>query len=192
MSPSPDVASPTRGTPGSSQRLGEILVTTDDDVQVPEGWLDLLLEPFERNDVWAVCGNVQPMELTSPRAAGVRIHGRPRQGIRPIREPLGEPIGRRGVHSGRGTWEPPRTRRSARECLSHPEIGLMDEALGPGMPSGVGEDSYLLYRIVRAGYTVVYEPAAFVYHRHRSTEDDLNRQLDARTTRVTSPTTSRR
>ena len=44
----------------------------------------------------------------------------------------------------------------------------MDEALGPGMPSGVGEDSYLLYRIVRAGYTVVYEPAAFVYHRHRS------------------------
>ena len=44
----------------------------------------------------------------------------------------------------------------------------MDEALGPGMPSGVGEDSYLLYRIVRAGYTVVYEPAAFVYHRHRA------------------------
>ena len=34
----------------------------------------------------------------------------------------------------------------------------MDEALGPGMPSGVGEDSYLLYRIVRAGWTVVYEP----------------------------------
>ena len=55
----------------------------------------------------------------------------------------------------------------------------MDEALGPGMPSGVGEDSYLLYRIVRAGYTVVYEPTAFVYHRHRSDDDDLNRQLAA-------------
>ena len=70
---------------------GEILVTTDDDVQVPEGWLDLLLEPFQRNDVRAVCGNVQPIELTSPGTAGVRGHGRTRQGIRPIREPLGEP-----------------------------------------------------------------------------------------------------
>ena len=35
-------------------------------MQVPEGWLDLLLEPFQRNDVMAVCGNVQPMELRHP------------------------------------------------------------------------------------------------------------------------------
>ena len=55
----------------------------------------------------------------------------------------------------------------------------MDEALGPGMPSGVGEDSYLLYRIARAGYTVVYEPSACVCHRHRGTADALDQQLTA-------------
>jgi GT2 family glycosyltransferase len=55
----------------------------------------------------------------------------------------------------------------------------MDEALGPGMPSGVGEDSYLLYRIARAGFTVVYQPAAYVYHRHRDQEEALLRQISS-------------
>ena len=53
----------------------------------------------------------------------------------------------------------------------------MDEALGPGMPSGVGEDSYLIYRIAKAGYTVVYEPTAWVHHRHRRTDAELERQV---------------
>src|SRR5205085_9923528 len=65
------------------------------------------------------------------------------------------------------------------EFRSHPEIGLMDEALGPGMPSGVGEDSYLLYRIARAGFTIVYQPAAFVYHHHPDQEEAFLRQITA-------------
>ncbi len=65
------VSEPRRGlayarNAGFLAATGEILVTTDDDVRVPDGWLDLLLEPFERNDVMAVCGNVQPIELRHP------------------------------------------------------------------------------------------------------------------------------
>jgi hypothetical protein len=47
------------------------------------------------------------------------------------------------------------------------------------MPTGVGEDSYLVYRIVRAGFTVVYEPAAYVYHQHRDDQDALTSQMRA-------------
>jgi hypothetical protein len=53
----------------------------------------------------------------------------------------------------------------------------MDEALGPGMPSGVGEDTYLFYKVVKAGYSLVYEPKAFVWHKHRPTMAALRRQI---------------
>jgi len=53
----------------------------------------------------------------------------------------------------------------------------MDEALGPGMPSGVGEDTYLFYRVLKAGYTIVYEPAACVWHKHRRDLPELRRQI---------------
>ena len=43
----------------------------------------------------------------------------------------------------------------------------MDEALGAGMPTGCSEDTYLFYKILKAGYTLVYEPSADVWHRHR-------------------------
>ena len=112
VSPSPDVASLTRETPGSSQRLGQILVTTDDDVQVPEGWLDLLLEPFERNDVWPSAATSSRWNYVTPRSSSSNpwvASARDSSDSRAV----GRIHVRRGVHSGRGTWEPPRTRRSA-------------------------------------------------------------------------------
>ena len=157
---------------------GAILVTTDDDVQVPEGWLDLLLTPFQRNDVMAVCGNVQPIELRHPAQVDFEAMGGLGKGFDRVESSWESPG---SAWRSFRAWDLGATANAAfrAEFLTHPEIGLMDEALGPGMPSGVGEDSYLLYRIVRAGYTVVYEPTAFVYHRHRSGDDDLNRQLTA-------------
>ena len=53
----------------------------------------------------------------------------------------------------------------------------MDEALGPGMPSGVGEDIYLFYKILRAGGTIVYEPSAYVWHKHRPDMAALHAQI---------------
>jgi len=53
----------------------------------------------------------------------------------------------------------------------------MHEALGTGMPSGGGEDLYLFYRILKAGYAIKYHPDAFVWHKHRRTMDGLRKQL---------------
>ena len=157
---------------------GQIMVTTDDDVQVPEEWLDLLLEPFERNDVMAVCGNVQPLELANAVQLDFERAGALSKGFARFESSWEDP---RSLWRAFAAWEMGATANAAfrADIFSDPEIGLMDEALGPGMPSGVGEDSYLIYKIVRAGFTVVYEPSAYVNHRHRNSADALTKQIRA-------------
>jgi len=46
-------------------------------------------------------------------------------------------------------------------------VGSFDETLGAGTPSLGGEEVDMFYRILRAGYKVVYEPNAVIYHDHR-------------------------
>jgi glycosyltransferase involved in cell wall biosynthesis len=44
------------------------------------------------------------------------------------------------------------------------DIGLFDESLGRGTPTQGGEEVDMFYRILKAGYKVVYEPRAVIYH----------------------------
>ena len=155
---------------------GEILVTTDDDVRVPDGWLDRLVAAFEHDEVGAVCGNVLPLELRTDAQVDFEASGG-----------LGKGFGRMVVRRADfadplrtfPAWDLGATANAAfrAAALDDPEVGPMDEALGPGTPSGVGEDSYLLYRIAKAGRTIVYEPSAWVRHRHRRTDDELTEQI---------------
>jgi O-antigen biosynthesis protein len=77
------------------------------------------------------------------------------------------------------TWDLGGTANAAfrASIFADPNIGLMEETLGPGMPSGVGEDTYCFYKILKAGHTIVYDPSAYVYHRHRQTLAALRRQI---------------
>jgi GT2 family glycosyltransferase len=161
---------------GILQATGDVVVTTDDDVRVPDGWLDLLIEPFRRNDVMAVCGNVQPLELRNEAQRDFERISPLSKGFRRFESRWAHPT---RPWTAFPAWELGATANAAfrRVVFADPEIGLMDEALGAGMPSGVGEDSYLVYRIVRAGWTVIYEPAAYVWHRHRDTADALVAQI---------------
>jgi GT2 family glycosyltransferase len=56
-------------------------------------------------------------------------------------------------------------------------LGGFDAALGVGSPAGGGEDLDAFVRILRAGWQLAYEPAALVWHLHRSELDDLHAQL---------------
>ena len=95
----------------------------------------------------AVTGNVLPLELETPAQWFYELYGG-----------LGRGFERRDFDrawfrsSGGGADVEPRRdrqRRLPRRRPPRPAIGLMDEALGPGMPSGVGEDTYLFYRSSR-------------------------------------------
>ena len=53
----------------------------------------------------------------------------------------------------------------------------MDEALGVGTPTGCSEDTYLFYRVLKAGHTILYQPTAYVWHKHRRDMRALRRQI---------------
>jgi hypothetical protein len=61
--------------------------------------------------------------------------------------------------------------------FSDPRISLLNEVLGPGSPVGAAEDTYLFYQVLRAGFTIIYEPASFIWHKHRRSMEALRHQL---------------
>lgn len=164
---------------GIAQSQGEIIVTVDDDVVVPPDWLEKLIAPFTRADVLAVTGNVLPIELDTPAQCLFEQYGNGGLGRGFARFEADRHWFMQSFPFAVPTWELGATANAAfRAAIFHDSaIGLMDEALGPGMPSGVGEDIYLFYKILKAGATLIYDPMACVWHQHRRDRAALDRQL---------------
>lgn len=157
---------------------GTIVVATDDDVTAPVEWVERLVAPFVRADVVCVTGNVLPMEIETEAQRLFEEYGGLGKGFTPL-----EADGRwfRSRRVAVPTWQLGATANAAfrASIFREPRIGLLDEALGAGMPTGCSEDTYLFYRILAAGGTILYEPSAFVWHRHRPTMAALRQQIRA-------------
>ena len=161
---------------GIDAATGDVIVMTDDDVRAPSDWVENLVAPLGRRDVVAVTGNVLPLELDTPAQLLFESYGGLGRGFE-RREYDG-----RWFESWRSavpTWVLGGTANAAflASLFHDPQIGMLEESLGAGMPAAVGEDTYLFYKILKAGHTIVYEPAAVVWHRHRSDMLALRRQL---------------
>lgn len=164
---------------GVRAATGSIIATTDDDVLVPPGWIERLVAPFVRDDVMAVCGNVLPAELGTP--SQIAFEDLRMLGKGDVAREIGPREFAASLMRAVPTWELGATANAAfrRAVFDDPAMGWFDTALGAGTPSGCSEDSYLIYRIVRAGHTALYEPSCWVSHRHRRTDDALRGQLRA-------------
>jgi O-antigen biosynthesis protein len=162
---------------GFAASTGEIVIATDDDVTLPPDWLEKLLAPFCRQEVMIVTGNVLPIELETPSQQAFETYGGLGRGF--VSYEIDGGWFESSPRYALPTWKLGATANAAfrASILGHPDIGLMDEALGPGMPSGVGEDTYLFYKTIKAGYTLIYDPSAYVWHKHRSQPSALRRQL---------------
>jgi GT2 family glycosyltransferase len=161
---------------GFAAAAGEILVAIDDDVTVPPGWLERLVAPFASPEVMAVTGDVLPIEIESWSQYQFEAYGGLGKGFTPF-EVDGD-----WFHAKRSavpTWTLGATANAAFRAgiFTHPEIGMLDEALGAGTPTGCSEDTYLFYRILKQNGTIVYEPAAWVWHRHRTDAAALRDQI---------------
>ena len=155
---------------------GDIAICTDDDVILPPNWLERLIAPFADPKVMATTGNVLPLELETRAQRLFEIYGGLGRGFeRKVAD--AEWFHQFGVAVP--TWELGATANAAfrASIFADPDIGLMYEALGHGMPSGVGEDTYLFYKILKASSKIIYEPTAYVWHKHRRTMDAFRRQL---------------
>jgi GT2 family glycosyltransferase len=163
---------------GIAAASGRIVVTTDDDVVAPGDWIEKLLEPFGRGEVVCVTGNVLPLELETESQRLFEEYGGLGKGF-VAREYDGGWF--RAQSRAVPTWWIGATANAAFRagCFRDPAIGLLDEALGAGTPTGCSEDTYLFYRILKRGGTIVYAPSAFVWHRHRTSMKSLRHQIYA-------------
>ena len=161
---------------GILESSSHIVIATDDDVVADEDWIEKLVAPFGQDDVMVVTGNVLPAELEAEAQRQFEWYGGLSRGFERF-EFSGERM--RRCRRAVPTWRIGSTANAAfrASIFSDPRIGLMDEALGAGMPTGCSEDTYLFYKVLRAGYRIVYEPGAYVWHRHRTTKAAFRQQL---------------
>jgi O-antigen biosynthesis protein len=159
---------------------GSILVSLDDDEVVESDWLVHLLEPFGDESVHAVTGNVLPAELHSNSQQLSELHSPLGKGFitRRFDESWFDAFGARWAVP---TWDIGAAANLAvrRRVIEDQSVGLLEESLGPGTPTGVGEDTMMLYRILATGGTIVYQPKACTLHYHRADIDALNKQQRA-------------
>ena len=129
-----------------------IVVFTDDDVTFPPGWVEGVAAVFECHpDAGAVCGRATDGsgELLPGAAAGVYRYPAPPFGL--------------------GSGFNLAFQRAALDAA-----GPFDEELGAGARYRAGEDTDMLYRVMRAGWSVVCsDDVTVVHHDWRSPREQL-------------------
>ena len=157
---------------------GSIVAFADDDVLVHPRWVQGLARAFaEEPDATLVTGLVAPAELATPAQVLFEVFGGFGRGYErrwfSVAVDAGEVAARTMAGTGTiGTGANMAVRRDAALAL-----GGFDPALDVGTPTGGGGDLEMYFRVLAAGELVVYEPGAVVYHRHRTTMDQLERQM---------------
>ena len=157
---------------------GEVVAFTDDDAMPEPGWLRAVGAVFVQNpEAMGVTGLVVPFELQTPAQVMFERYGGFGRGFerRWLRVPRVERrrAALRYGNTGRfGTGTNMAFRRRIFD-----RIGYFDPALDVGTATEGGGDLEMFFRLLKGGYTLVYEPAATVRHRHRRTYDELRDQI---------------
>jgi glycosyltransferase involved in cell wall biosynthesis len=152
---------------------GELLAFLDDDVVVDRQWVTGLKEAWSENpDAGAFTGLVLPYELETAAQILFEQRGGFRRGFEKIR--YGSQPHNPLYPCGAGIFGAGCNMAFRRQILLN--IGGFDNALDTGKPLPGGGDLDIFYRVIRAGYPLVYEPQYLVYHQHRRELHQLRHQ----------------
>jgi GT2 family glycosyltransferase len=123
-----------------------LVAFTDDDCFPDDGWLSAAARAFDGPDVGLVTGRVRSNRPASE--SNSTLEASERRVIAGVTDPAGLGHGANMVF-----------RREALES-----IGGFDERLGAGTPTRSAEDVDAFFRVLDAGWKLVYEPGASVLH----------------------------
>ena len=158
---------------GLSAATGDIVAFTDDDVVVDRYWLRALLDGFDRGtSVSCVSGIVPAGEIRTPAQA---FFDR-RVGWSEFTDPCVFDWGHPPRDIPLFPFAVRRYGTGANFAVERDvvlRLGGFDEALGAGTAVGGGEDIDMFFRILRSGRQLVHDPAAIVWHRHRTDSEGL-------------------
>jgi glycosyltransferase involved in cell wall biosynthesis len=170
---------------GISAASGSVVAFTDDDVRVDPHWLVELVSALESDQAVACAtGAVLPLSLETPAQRWFEESGGFTEGLR--RRTIGL-----DQAAERGSLLPYATGRigagvsMAWRTSILRELGGFDvafDALTPPWPprarnGSSGEDVAAFFDALVSGYRIVFEPSAIVFHEHRRTYAELERQL---------------
>jgi GT2 family glycosyltransferase len=155
---------------GARHATADLILYTDDDVIVDRYWHRAMCEPFHDISVAAVTGLIMPQELETEsqelyQAYGGFVHRFTRQSFS---SSLMLPAA--AGHVGAGA-----SMAFRRELVL--KLGLFDCELDCGTSAQSGGDHYAFYRVLREGYSIVYNPEAICWHRDRRTLPEFQRML---------------
>ncbi len=164
---------------GLREARGELIAYTDDDVRVDPLWVDAILRGFRRRaDVGCVTGLVASasLERRAEQYFDARVGWSSSCEQRLFEAKASRADSRLHPYApgvfGTGA-------NVAFESDAIRALGGFDESLGAGSPTCGGEDLDAFVRLLRSGQTLSYEPAALVWHEHRVSETDLQKQMYA-------------
>ncbi|WP_426989102.1 glycosyltransferase family 2 protein [Pseudarthrobacter sp. Y6] len=161
---------------GLRRAQGDIVAYTDDDVVVDEAWLREIAAGFDRMPGAAcVTGLVPAGELRSPAQGYFDDRVSWSKSVAPKIYSFADPP--KGLPKfpfcpgafGTGA----NFALDRRTALS---LGGFDNALGVGTRTGGGEDIDMFTRVILGGFSLVVQPSAIVWHRHRGGLDELRAQ----------------
>lgn len=156
---------------------GEIIAYTDDDVVVDPHWVSALTNIFTENDeIMAVTGLVAPYELETRAQILFEKYGGFGRGFERKWYRLdGLNNKKEKYHIGAGQFGTGANMAFRRSLFD--QIGHFDPALDVGTVTNGGGDLDMFFRVLQEGHTLVYEPRAIVYHRHRKHYEKLREQI---------------
>ncbi len=154
----------------------DILAWTDDDVTAHPGWVGALRKTLSDPALSAVTGLVLAGELeTAAQVHFERDRGGLQRGFRAFT--MDADFFDRTRDIGSPVWQAGAGANMAFRREVFERLGPFDERLGAGA-WGCSEDSEFLYRMLAAGMSIRYEPAAVVWHHHRATGKELQAQME--------------
>jgi glycosyltransferase involved in cell wall biosynthesis len=158
-----------------SEARGAFVAYIDDDATVDPQWLAGLAEALTENpEAAVVTGLVLPSELATRAQIVFEHRGGFRRGFEKVRYEGEHRPGNPVYPCGAGIFGAGANMVVRKDAVLG--LGGFDEALDTGPPLPGGGDLDIFYRVIRAGFPLVYEPRMLAFHRHRREYGALRRQ----------------